>query len=271
MTSVLAILLGISVVALLVTLYELNRRLNAHCGRGLLGRWKIPTTQLANVDSIFAESELGVSFDCEVRFLGGQATGTTSEQEGWILAVLSKQARRLFEFGTCTGRTTWLWAANSPADARITTLTLSPDELATYRAEPGDSRSDTHNAQVESAFQQFLYSDTDVEDKIEQLFGDSKDFDPEPYAESMDLIFVDGSHAYSYVLSDTEKALRMLKPGGLLLWHDYRGPFKAGDVFRALNELSDRLPLQRIRETSLVMYRKPEAAAEVSHVVRRAA
>jgi predicted O-methyltransferase YrrM len=72
----------------------------------------------------------------------------------------------------------------------------------------------------------------------------------------MDLIFIDGSHAYSYVMSDTEKALKMLKKGGIVLWHDYRGTREAPDVFRALNELAEKLPIVHIAGTSLAAYRK---------------
>ena len=69
--------------------------------------------------------------------------------------------------------------------------------------------------------------------------------------------FVDGSHAYSYVVSDSRKALRMCAPGGLILWHDYRGPRRARGVFRGLNELARDLPLVHVAGTSFVAYRKP--------------
>ena len=70
----------------------------------------------------------------------------------------------------------------------------------------------------------------------------------------MDLIFIDGSHAYSYVMSDSEKAFRMLAPNGIILWHDYRGPRETRDVFKALNEIAKVKPLVHLKETSLVAY-----------------
>jgi len=36
-----------------------------------------------------------------------------------------------------------------------------------------------------------------------------------------DLIFIDGSHYYEYVKSDTQNALGCLTAGGLVVWHDY--------------------------------------------------
>jgi hypothetical protein len=67
---------------------------------------------------------------------------------------------------------------------------------------------------------------------------------------------VDGSHAYSYVRSDSRKALEMVAPGGLILWHDYRGMFKPRGVYRALNELAKEVPLVHIKGTSLIAHRR---------------
>jgi hypothetical protein len=35
------------------------------------------------------------------------------------------------------------------------------------------------------------------------------------------LVFVDGSHAYDYACEDSETAFRLVKSGGLVIWHDY--------------------------------------------------
>ncbi len=228
--------------------------------RGMFSRWPIPSVPLRDVDPAFKQDALGPSLDTEVGFIGGaqvmQIAGSTSDTEAWILAVLSKRARLMFEFGTCTGRTAYLWARNSPADARIVTLTLSPAEIASYHPEAGDSASSTQIALAESAFDRFYYTGTPYEGKVTQLFGDSKAFDETPWAGQCDIVFVDGSHAKSYVVSDSRKALRMVKPGGLVLWHDYRGHYLKG-VFDTLNELALELPLVHIQTTSLVAYRRP--------------
>src|SRR5262249_9067092 len=111
----------------------------------------------------------------------------------------------------------------------------------------------------ESAFKDnFYYSGMPEAAKIMQLLGDSKMLDETPYAESCDFVFVDGSHAYSFVESDTKKAMRMVRPGGAVLWHDYRGPRAPKDVFRYLNELNRSVPgLVHIRGTALVAWRRP--------------
>jgi predicted O-methyltransferase YrrM len=219
----------------------------------------IPAVTADAVDPIFRHGAYGPGVETEVAFiskgpLGVQ--GSTSDVEAWILAVLAKRARCLFEFGTCTGRTAYLWARNSPSDARIITLTLAPDELNTYRQDAADDAGDTASALSESAYTSFLYSGTPVAAKVEQLFGDSKSLDVSRWAGQCDLVFVDGSHAYSYVKSDSERALALVRPGGLVLWHDYAGPSHSPGVYQALNELAERLPLVRIEGTMLAAYRR---------------
>lgn len=222
-------------------------------------RWPIHTVPLSELDPVFTPTDLGPTLNTEVAFVGrGPITvpGGTSDAEAWVLATAAKNARQIFEFGTCTGKTTYLVARNSPPDAVVTTLTLAPEQTAEYNREGGDSRKNTRAALRESTFKKFLYSGTAIEPKVKQLFGDSKTFDEAPYVGQCDLIFVDGSHAYSYVVSDSQKALRMLRPGGLILWHDYVGPEEEG-VFRGMNELAATLPLVHVEGTTFIAYRKP--------------
>jgi Methyltransferase domain len=214
------------------------------------------------LDPVFHTSnpKLGHTPAAEVAFISvGRmpVTGATSDYESWILAVLARKSGSMFEFGTCTGRTSYLWARNSPAHARVYTLTLDPGHPEAYRGDASDDSRDEADALQETVFGSFVYTGTAVASKVVQLYGDSKAFDPTPYEASCDLIFVDGSHARSYVASDSAKALAMVKPGGLILWHDYRGPRRSAGVYHALNALSKRLPLVQIEGTSLVAYRSP--------------
>lgn len=237
------------------------RRLRREEGRGK--PWVLRRVPVEELDPVFRSPnpKLGHSPSTEVAFISiGRMpmVGVTSDYESWILAVLARKASRMFEFGTCTGRTAYLWARNSPPEARVHTLTLDPRHPEAYRANANDDPQDEADALRETLFQSFVYTGTDVEHKIVQLYGDSKEFNEVPFAGSCDLIFVDGSHARSYVESDSAKALRMVKPGGLILWHDYRGPGRSRGVFQALNALSQRLPLVQIEGTALVAYRAPE-------------
>ena len=231
--------------------------------RNVFSRWPIRTVALSEVDDVFATGPLGPSLETEVRFLGGadllHVVGATTDAEAWVLAVLSRTAMCMFEFGTATGRTAYLWAANSPPGAEVITLTLRPDDLASYRDDARDAEKDRRNAVAESLFTRFYYSGTPVEPKIRQLYGDSKAFDESAWVGKCDLVFVDGSHARSYVESDSRKALHMVRPGGLVLWHDYRGPRAVPGVYQALNALAQEIELVHIARTSLVVHRRPQA------------
>jgi hypothetical protein len=225
--------------------------------RGIFRPWPIPKARIDQLNSRFQPDELGATPAAEVTFVGRgtfRVPGGTTDTEAWILAVLAKDARQLFEFGTCTGKTSYLWARNQPADGTVTTLTLGPNQLDTYQSAAGDDQAAEASARQESRFTRFLYTGTEVEGRVVQLYGDSKQFDDAPYAGLYDVVFVDGSHAYSYVVSDTAKALRMARSGGLVLWHDYSPECRG--VFRALNELATQLPLVHLEGTTLVAYRK---------------
>jgi predicted O-methyltransferase YrrM len=237
-----------------------TRRQNRTPRQRPIGAPPIRAVTADEVDPIFRLGPYGPGVETEVAFVSKGPLGvhgSTSDVEAWILAVLATRARCLFEFGTCTGRTAYLWARNSPSDARVITLTLAPDERSTYRQDATDDAGDTASALSESAYTSFLYSGTPVAAKVEQLFGDSKSLDVSRWAGQCDLVFVDGSHAYSYVKSDSERALALVRPGGLVLWHDYSGPSHSPGVYQALNELAERLPLVRIEGTMLAAYRQP--------------
>jgi predicted O-methyltransferase YrrM len=254
---ILLLLLALGAAAAFAALFvQYRRRLYFEQGRD--GGGAIPRVELDEFDDVFAQNELGPTLAAEVHFIGSGrgVPGGTSDREAWVLAALARGRRTLFEFGTATGKTTYLLARNSLDDGRVHTLTLPPDALDRYAAGGSDSGLAEEKARAESRFTTFLYSGTAVESKIEQLYGDSKAFDETPWLGKCHLIFVDGSHAYSYVKSDTEKALRMLAPGGIILWHDYQ-PLRRSvrDVCRALDELARERRLVRLSRTTLVAYR----------------
>lgn len=159
--------------------------------------------------------------------------GNVSERELMTISRLVREAapRELFEFGTFDGRTTLNLAANSPESVRVYTLDL-PQEKITEVAAP------IHDHEVryaDKASSGARFAGTDMAHRIEQLLGDSGMFDLAPYYGRMDFVFVDGSHAYEYVISDSLHAMRMLREGkGTIVWHDYG---RWDGVTRALNEL----------------------------------
>ena len=227
--------------------------------RGVFSAWPIRTIALTELDPAFRVDEFGPTREAEVHFIGRgslEVPGGTSDAEAWVLATLARRATMLFEFGTCTGKTAYLWARNSAPGAQVVTITLHPEDRAGYARAGEDDSHDTDAALAESGFARFVYSGTDVEPKVRQLYGDSKALDTAPWRGQCDLVFVDGSHAYSYVMSDSRKALELVRPGGLVLWHDYGGPRHSPGVFRGLNELAKDVELVHVQGTRLVAHRK---------------
>lgn len=252
------VLAGILGGLLLAAVWRLRRYRAKFEQTGLLGAWPIPKVALAEVDPLLGMGELGPKVEAQTHFLPDtNVQGGISNLETWVLTALAKRASLIVEFGTCTGKTTYLLARNAPADCRVVTLTLGPEQLGVYSDGPEDAARDRREAIRESNHVRFFYTATEVEPKVRQVFADSKMFDESEYAGACDLVFVDGSHAASYVESDSRKALRMVRPGGFVFWHDYRGPGRAPGVYRTLNELARTLPLRHVAGTSLVFYRAP--------------
>tara|TARA_R110002012_G_scaffold234312_3_gene407916 strand:+ start:137 stop:937 length:801 start_codon:yes stop_codon:yes gene_type:complete len=220
--------------------------------------YPVRKVKLEDVAPCFAMTRYGPSPDSEVRFIGGEGVvASLSDRESWIMAALAKGAKRIFEFGTCSGKTAHVFALNAAPGAEIHTLTLHPDDLAKTEFGLGDDKQHRDIAVAESSFETFFYNGLPTEKNVRQIFSDSKSYDEESLRGAVDLVFIDGAHTRSYVESDTRKALSMLKEEGVILWHDYKP--EAPDVFDFLNELSRTLPLVHIAETDLVMYRREKA------------
>lgn len=67
-----------------------------------------------------------------------------------------------------------------------------------------------------------LYRERGLGHRVCQIYADSRTWDTSAYpAGFFDSVFVDGGHQPEVVASDTRRALALLRPGGLLLWHDY--------------------------------------------------
>ena len=94
--------------------------------------------------------------------------------------------------------------------------------------------------------------------KIEQLWGNSLTFDFAPYERSIDLVFVDAAHHYEAVISDTKAALRMAKPGGLIIWDNFSQYGDYNDVTRAVLDHMGADRIVQIEDTELAVHRVSE-------------
>tara|TARA_A100001015_G_scaffold318096_1_gene436917 strand:- start:1884 stop:2672 length:789 start_codon:yes stop_codon:yes gene_type:complete len=185
---------------------------------------------------------------------GSNIKGMTSDLEAWILSMMSKISNNIFEFGTCSGKTTYLFALNSPNNARINTITIKNDEnLKLYK---GESKSAYRNIYSESKYDKFMFTDTEVAKKINVRFINSLKLDETEFINKCDLIFIDGGHTYSIVKNDSEKAFKMVCKKGFIFWHDYViGKRSAKDVVKYLHEISKHKKLNSIKGTSLVYFK----------------
>lgn len=146
----------------------------------------------------------------------------------------ARQARRIFEFGTYFGRTSYHLARLLP-DAEVFTLDLPAEAMP----RPGPYLGAAFLGAPEAA-------------RIRQIRIDSRNLDTTPYRARFDFIWIDGDHSYEVVKSDTEKAFELLAPGGVIVWHDY-APKKPGLV-TYVEELTATRPLFWLESTSLLMH-----------------
>jgi predicted O-methyltransferase YrrM len=182
--------------------------------------------------------------------------GMTSDYEAWIISSLSKISKKIFEFGTCSGKTTYLMGLNSSDDTRIVSITLNPDDLNDIKKKNTDNKVSFRNIIQESIYEKFLFSEKEVEKKIEIIFQNSLDLEHNKYKNKIDLIFIDGGHTYSVVKSDSEKSFDMLNSSGIILWHDYvPGKRSSKDVVKYINEISKHRKIYKIKNTSLCIFK----------------
>lgn len=185
--------------------------------------------------------------------------GNISVEEVCKIALIAAwlKPRKVFEFGTFNGMCTLQMALNTPARTRIYTLDIPPELTATLEG----SEIDQHLARKAGAFRfqvGHYFKRSKHARKITQLWGDSATMDFSAYNRQMDLVFVDASHSYPYVKSDTANAFRMLKPGGVILWHNYMDVF-CPDVTRHLSELAAAgRKIHHLRGTVLGVYHDPK-------------
>lgn len=161
--------------------------------------------------------------------------------------VVALAPRHVFEIGTNHGRTTRLIAELAPADSHVYTLDLPQDQMLRGK----------HFDQARLDLIGDAFRNHPVRSKITQLYGNSLTFDFSRYAGQMDLIFVDGDHSYEGVKSDTENALKMLAPGGVIVWDDYIQTMWGRHVMRWLHALAKTMPVHQLGTTRLVLYRAP--------------
>jgi predicted O-methyltransferase YrrM len=175
---------------------------------------------------------------------------TMTECMGLALLMHKCKARRAFEFGTHRGVSSTQLAANLPEDGKLFTLDLPRSNTSTHFTVDDAAEKRVANYPVKGDL-----IPADLRKKVTFLENDSALFDPTPYEGTMDFIFVDAAHTWDYVKNDSEKAWKMLKPGGIIAWHDCRA--ESPDVVKYLRA-NPFYNWRRIQLTTLAFAEKPK-------------
>lgn len=201
----------------------------------------LPTLELADVTG-------PVAFEVQVQPRSSRHAWSLGASEQLVLqAVLAgRRIRTAFEIGTFNGGTTRLLAEGIADGGHVTTLDLPPSTFDATQRPDGVKGDGVGRA----------YRDSPAAGRVQQLLEDSLTFDASPYAGRYDLVLVDGGHEYVHGVADTRTALRLVAPGGIILWDDFE-PYWHGLVRGICQEMASR-GLSRLAGTSLGVYLAPE-------------
>ena len=196
--------------------------------------------------------EEGIRFSLE--HIPGRGIYTPLDELAY-LAIVTKAAspKHIFEIGTFRGRTALNFAMNAPDECVIYTLDLSSEDRRELMGGVNTADKDI----IENSITGIDYQNKDVSHKIKQVFGNSMKFDYTTYYDKMDIVFVDGAHDYKVVLADTQNALKMVKPGGYILWHDWANYGDYNDVVRAVLAEIPGERITQINNSQLALYQEP--------------
>jgi predicted O-methyltransferase YrrM len=163
--------------------------------------------------------------------------------ERFVLDVLVRHldARRIFEFGTFRGSTTRLLAEAAGPGGDVHTIDLPVGSGLTEDEHLIGEVIDNLDADERSAMSDITFHR-----------ADARTFDFQPFRNSFDLVFVDASHRFPDVMTDSRNAMRIVRTGGVVVWDDYQ----AGEpgVVRALHDLSREYSLVNVRWTRLALW-----------------
>ena len=134
--------------------------------------------------------------------------------------------RRHLEFGTWEGFGTVLCAASCAAE--IWTVNLAEGERDAAGAPRYGSQRLTGEAEAADGAGDagerigWRYRAAGYAARVHQLLCDSRDFPTQDFAPGcFDTVLVDGGHTEELVVNDTDKALPLLRSGGVMIWHDF--------------------------------------------------
>ena len=198
-----------------------------------------------------ALTELAGSRPLQVRAQRFMARLKTTGYEALVLADLAAGAQTIAEIGSGSGGSMLCFALGAPA-ARITCVDpFEPyDELAAFGLIRGVQEGDLR--QFEKAVQTFHLSD-----RVRLVRKRSEDGQADVPDGSLNLVFIDSNHSKGSAALDLRVWWKKLRPGGLLLGHDYTTRFPG--VIEAVDEWekTEGVPVKVWPTTSIFYAVKP--------------
>ena len=181
--------------------------------RSLADQSRIPSVSIAVRDTdIFVVSALRY-LDTDRRMEDRFALLSDYDLYSLLALLQQKNPKSIFEFGFMRGGTFYHYFLNSKENTTVHSLDMNP-----------------HNMPV--MIKQLMAENPQLKLHV----GNSLQLDTAPFAGQMDFIYIDGAHDYETVKVDTANAIKMLSPGGLIVWDDYN-PASSG-VFNCVNEFA---------------------------------
>jgi len=174
---------------------------------------------------------------------------TISFREAVVLGGIIRclKPARVFEIGTSRGVSSYIIASNLPDNGKVFTLDLPPAAEGIPGTRYAVTISDRKMIFADRRERRFL--STEAGKKVVQLHGDSATCDYSEYQGNCDVVFIDGSHSEEYIRSDTETGMRLVRKGGVIIWHDFNDGFFWPAVSRHLNRHARDHRLTRIKGT----------------------
>lgn len=155
----------------------------------------------------------------------------------------NSKPRRHLEFGTWEGAGVLLCLEES--DATVWTLNLLDGEVrddgtwaygrqfleseavptSANKTLSGDSHGQAQSVYYQTDALGFIgrkYLEKGLGNRVCQIYGDSREWDISNYSPGFfDTVLIDGGHDKHVVMNDTLKAMKLVRQGGMILWHDY--------------------------------------------------
>jgi hypothetical protein len=101
-------------------------------------------------------------------------------------------------------------ASNAPQG--IVTATFGEDELGPKNYHRTDA----------GGYIGHIYREKGLGNRVCQIYCDSREWDTSNYpANFFDSVLIDGGHQPDVVINDSRKAVEVLRPGGVVMWHDF--------------------------------------------------